>query len=89
MQDVERCQAIFWHAGCVPKTRVLAQPPSLRELALGLFQVPFGLVQRCLERPWVDLEQKIAFVDIGAIEVVLLHQITGHFCADLRVDKPI
>ena len=26
MQDAERCQAIFWHAGCVPKTRVLAQP---------------------------------------------------------------
>jgi hypothetical protein len=36
MQDAEPCQAIFWHAGCVLKPRVLAQP--------GVAPQSFGIV---------------------------------------------
>src|SRR5216684_5403101 len=55
------------------------------ELRFGLRQLRPRLVEGCLERPRIDLEKDLVLLHVGALDVVLLHQVAGDLGPDPRV----
>ena len=45
----------------------------LAKLAFSLPQLPFSLIERCLKRPRIDLEEHMALFHLRAFAVVLPH----------------
>lgn len=82
---------------CVFGLRPILQPGlCLSELRVGLIQLPLRLrelaahlIQRRLERPWIDLEQELAFPNEAAFGIRLADQIAGHLGFDIGVDEPV
>ena len=61
----------------------------LKHLTLCLGQLAFGLIERCLERTRIDLEQDLAFGHLGAFSIILFDQIAVSLGLDLRVDVAV
>jgi len=47
------------------------------------------LIERSLERPWVDFKQELAFLDERSFLVDLPHQIAGHLSSDVGVRETV
>ena len=62
---------------------------GLRQLSGGAGQLPFRLIQHCLERPRIDLKQKLPLFHERAFGVFLLQQVTGHLRLDVRVHQAV
>jgi hypothetical protein len=66
MQDAERCQAIFWHAGCVPKpgfwhSPVLPPKKTIFLLRASCTRRPGEAAHRAIGRPRVIFRRDQVF----------------------------
>ena len=59
------------------------------ERSRGLSQLPLGLVECCLKRTWVNLEEQLAFLDIRTFLIALPEQITCDLRPDVGIDQPV
>src|SRR5215469_12312607 len=62
---------------------------SICEGGNGLSKLAFGLIERSLERPWVDFKQELALLDERSFLVVLPHQIASHLSPDVGVRETV
>jgi hypothetical protein len=59
------------------------------ELRLRLRQLSLCLVKRGLKRAWIDLEQKLTFLDRRALLIALLQQVARNLRSDVGVDESV
>jgi hypothetical protein len=57
-----------------------------RELRFGLGQLPFGLVERRLEGPRIDLEEQLTLSDEWPFLITLFQQVSRDLRPDVSID---
>ena len=62
---------------------------GIGKLGLGLRQLSFGLVERRLKRPWVDLEKELPLFDERAFLIALAQQVARNLRPDIRIDQSV
>ena len=78
-----------WSVALDIEFRAALHRHGIGERGFRLGQLALGLVESCLKRPGVDLEEKLALLDERALLITLPLQVPCDLGPDVSIDQPV